>query len=116
MQLRIALITILTNDLTGLLNFYTSVLGFQVIAQQDQYAELSNQGVRFAICERSVMEQATGHPGYRERRTGQSFELAFPLNSPEAVDQAYAEILVKGGIPVKAPSTMPCMNNGLYFC
>lgn len=115
MQPTIALITILTDDVPGLSGFYTEVLGFETVSEEDQYVELRSEGVRFAICDRSVMAKVTDHPGYRERRSGQTFELAFPLDLPEAVDQAYAEILVKGGIPVKAPNTMPWGQRTAFF-
>jgi len=115
MQPKIALITILTDDVPGLAGFYTEVLGFETVSEEDEYVELRSEGVRFALCDRSVMAKVTDHPGYRERRSGQTFELAFPLDSPEAVDQAYAEILVKGGIPVKAPNTMPWGQRTAFF-
>ncbi|MHA2296323.1 MAG: VOC family protein [Candidatus Hodarchaeales archaeon] len=59
MKGKISLITILTNNGPALIQFYRDVLGFQVKSESGEYVEFENEGVRFAICPRSVMEQVT---------------------------------------------------------
>lgn len=115
MRGKIALITILTDDAPSLLQFYRDVLGFQVENDLGEYVEFANEGVRFAICARSIMEQATGHSSFAEPRGGQSFELAFPLDTPEELDQAYAEVVAKGATPIQAPANMPWGQRTAFF-
>ena len=101
--------------LKRLADFYQSVLGFQLQQELDKYVELVNPGVRFAICARSVMESATGNAGFHDPRSGQSFELAFPLASAAEVDLAYAEIIRQGAIPIQAPGNMPWNQRAAFF-
>ncbi|MFW9995356.1 MAG: VOC family protein [Candidatus Odinarchaeota archaeon] len=115
MKGNIALITIITNEVPVLVQFYQEVLGFRIKTSLDEYVEFENEGVRFAICSRSIMEQATGHASYKEMKSGQSFELAFPIDSPEELDRIYTEITKNGAIPVKAPATMPWGQKTAFF-
>lgn len=112
---KIALITILTQDVPTLLQFYRDVLGFQVKDEMGSYVELESEGVRFAICARSILEKVTRHPSYGESQAGQSFELAFPLDTPEEVDTAYADIVAKGATPICAPATMSWGHRTAFF-
>jgi catechol 2,3-dioxygenase-like lactoylglutathione lyase family enzyme len=115
MKAQIALITILTSDIPKMLGFYRDVLGFRVKNDMGEYVELESEGVRFALCQRSIMQEATGHTSFQEPRSGQSFELAFPLDFPSDVDQSYQEIVDKGATPVKAPATMPWHQRTAFF-
>ena len=115
MQGKIALITILTDNIPAMLRFYRDVLGFQVKSDQGKYVEFENAGVRFAICSRLIMRSVTGHASYRHSKAGQSFELAFPLDIPEEVDHVYADILAKGATPIKAPATMSWGHRTAFF-
>ena len=115
MKAQIALITIITEDIQTLLQFYCDGLGFSIKTNLGKYIELDHEGVRFALCERSVMQDATGHPSFLESKRGQSFELAFPLNTPGEVDGAYEDILAKGAVPIQAPATMPWGQRTAFF-
>lgn len=115
MEARIALITLLTDDAPRLATFYRKVLGFEVADDMGQYVELANEGVRFAICERAVMSEATGHKAYEAASSGQAFELAFPCHSPQAVDAAYERIVANGATPIKEPATMPWGQRTAFF-
>lgn len=115
MKSQIALITILTDEVKRLALFYQSVLGFELKQDLDEYVELVNPGVRFAICARTVMEKATGNASYHEPRSGQNFEMAFPLVSAAEVDLAYAEIIAKGATPIQPPANMPWNQRTAFF-
>jgi lactoylglutathione lyase len=115
MKGQIALITILTDDVPRLALFYRSVMGFEVLQDMGQYVELINPGVRFAICARSVMENATGDPGFHQARSGQTFELAFPFPSITGLDQAYADIIAEGAAPIQPPANMPWNQRTAFF-
>jgi lactoylglutathione lyase len=103
----IALITILTDDVPRLAAFYRDALGFAPKQDLASYVEFQSQGVRFAVCARSILHNASGHPSYAEPHRGHSFELAFPCGSPREVDQAYADLITKGATPISAPADMP---------
>jgi catechol 2,3-dioxygenase-like lactoylglutathione lyase family enzyme len=115
MKGKIALITVLTDNVPEMVNFYRDVLGFKVESDTGNYVEFECKGVRFAACARSIMENATGHASYKQKGTGQSFELAFPLDTPEALDKTYAEIIAKGAMPIKAPAKMPWGQKTAFF-
>ena len=112
---KIALITILTEDVRRLADFYHYVLGFQILQDLGKYVELENPGVRFAICARTVMHEATGHTDFQEPRSGQSFELAFPLNSASEVDLVYESIIHQGASPIQPPENMPWKQHTAFF-
>lgn len=105
MEARINLITIWTDDVIPMKEFYNMVLGFKIVNDLGEYIEFENEGVRFALCMRKVMHNYSKE--YKKQVIGQSFELAFPCKSPEDVDASYREIISKGGIPIHEPQDMP---------
>lgn len=116
MKAQINLITLLTNDVPKMTQFYRDVLGFDVLEESADYVALKNEGVRFAICTRQIMSNITeGHSAYDEDKKGQSFELAFPCDSPEEVEKSYKEIIEKGATPIKEPSQMPWGQTTAFF-
>lgn len=115
MQGKIALITILTDDVPRLVAFYRDVLGFAVENPRDDNTEFVSEGVRFAVCNRKELANATHDPRFSEPARGQAFELAFPLPTREDVDRAYAEITMNGAIPVQPPATMPWGQRTAFF-
>ena len=115
MKSKIALISILTNNVPEMVRFYRDVLGFKIKLEVGDYVEFESEGVRFSICHRNELVKATGHADFKESRRGQSFELAFPLGKPEAVDQTYHEIIAKGATAVKAPGDMPWGQRTAFF-
>ncbi len=52
MQGKIALVTILTDDVPRLVAFYRDVLGFAAENPRDDMTEFVSEGVRFAVCNR----------------------------------------------------------------
>jgi lactoylglutathione lyase len=77
MEGKIGLVTVLTDDIASMKIFYSDVLGFEVIEDLGSYVEFRSEGVRFAVCTREVMFEATSQESYKEGRRGQAFELAF---------------------------------------
>jgi len=104
---RIGLITIITDEIEPMKRFYRDVLGFVIKEDLGNHVEFENQGLRFAVTTSKVMLDGTGHPSYRVKATGQRFELAFPVESPEQVDIKYRELVNKGASQVRAPELMP---------
>ncbi len=105
MKVQISLITIWTNDIGPMKKFYNEVLGFKIIEDLGGYIEFANEGVRFAICLRSVMYTYTNK--YQEKVSGQSFELAFPCESIEDLEKTYVSLLEKGAVGICEPKDMP---------
>jgi lactoylglutathione lyase len=115
MQPRIALITIVTGNVPRLVAFYRDVIGFAVATDMDSYVEFESDGVRFSICAREVMHQATGHDSFSRPPSGQHFELAFPLPTAEAVDSTYARLVSRGATPIKEPADMSWNQRAAFF-
>lgn len=44
---------------------------------------------------------------YKKKVTGQSFELAFPCESPNDVNDSYKQLVAKGATPIQEPENMP---------
>ncbi len=103
----IDLITILTDRAQELSRFYRDVVGLIPEQETDDYIEFHNAGIRFAVCSRRIMADATGHSSFLTPPAGQSFELAFRLESPHIVDQEYNRLVQNGATAIKPPATMP---------
>ena len=117
MRAKIDLISIVSADLPAMRDFYRDVMGFAVqLELGENYVEFESEGVRFAITTLQVMSDATdGHPGYSRARQGQFFELAFPCESPQAVDEDYARIVTQGAAPIQPPADMPWGQRAAFF-
>lgn len=116
MKAKINLITILTNDITRMTQFYRDVIGFTVSGESPNNVEFESEGVRFAICSREIMSEITGnHYSFLEEKKGQSFELAFPCDSPEDVEKTYKGLIGKGATAIKAPAQMPWGQTTAFF-
>lgn len=72
---------------------------------------LDSQSVLAKFC---LISQG-GHSSYHEATKGQSFELAFPCETPEDVKKSYIEIVEKGATPIKKPSLMPWGQTTAFF-
>ena len=107
MKPQIALVTLITDSVEPMMNFYHDVLGFPIKTKMEQYVEFESPGIRFALCERNIMLDATGREEYMLQPEGHAFELAFPVESPDAVDAVYSSLLKQGATGIKPPEDMP---------
>ncbi|HBI94603.1 MAG TPA: glyoxalase [Terrisporobacter glycolicus] len=105
MKPEINLVTIWTDEIDKMKNFYNQVLGFRIKNDLGDYVEFENNGVRFAICLRNVMEGYSNE--YTKKATGQSFELAFPCENPNDVDKSFNKLIAMGAISIQEPQNMP---------
>lgn len=105
MKPEINLITIWTDEINRMRNFYNQVLGFKIINDLGNYVEFENSGVRFAICLRNVMDGYSNE--YSKKAVGQSFELAFPCEDPNDVDKSFKQLIAMGATPIHEPQDMP---------
>lgn len=113
MHATINLITIWVNKMLPMKNFYHKVLGFQIKNDLGDYIEFYNNGVRFALCKRQIMTAYSPH--YKEKTSGQSFELAFPCDSIEDLDLTYSVLVNMGARPIQAPKNMPWQQRTALF-
>lgn len=102
---KINLVTIWTDEIECMKNFYNNVLGFKIKNDLGNYVEFENEGVRFAICLRKVMYEYSNE--YNKKAHGQSFELAFPCNNPKDVDESFKKLIENGATPIHEPQDMP---------
>ena len=105
MKAQISLVTIWTDDIKKMKNFYSQVLGFKIDGDLGGYVEFENDGVRFAICTRDVMYAYSSE--YKKASQGQNFELAFPCENPKDVDESFKKLISAGATPVHEPENMP---------
>lgn len=107
MKPQIRLITIMTDNIKSMLKFYKNVMGFTCDEESGNYMELNHDGIKIALCPRSLMYDLSKNVKYKESVSGQRFELAFWLPTKDDVDSTYKEIVDKGAIAIMEPHNMP---------
>lgn len=107
MERKIGLVTILTDKIGPMKEFYNEILGFPIIEDLGNYVEFHNPGVRFALCKRETMYKHTEQESYLKKPGGQLFELAIPAGDHANVDYLYHEFVSRGAKPIKQPEIMP---------
>ncbi|EOC99684.1 VOC family protein [Caldisalinibacter kiritimatiensis] len=113
MKTKISLITIWTNNIDKMKEFYNKVLGFKIKLDLGEYLEFENDGVRFAICMRKVMYNYSHD--FKKECSGQILELAFPCESPDDVDITYDKLISKGVKGIQPPTNMPWNQRTVLF-
>lgn len=105
MKAEINLITIWTNDIEDMKNFYNKSLQFKIKNDLGNYVEFESDGVQFAICTIEVMHEYNSE--YEKNTSGQAFELAFPCENPGDVDKSFNKLVKNGAKQVHKPQNMP---------
>jgi lactoylglutathione lyase len=113
--MQINMVGLSTDQLDAMKEFYSQVLGFEITEELESYVEFGGQPLRFALCDRKIMQQVTEDSNFNQRATGSPFELAFLCETREELDQRYAEIIEKGARPVKKPTVMPWNHYTAFF-
>lgn len=104
---RIERLTIWTRSLPAMKAFYQDALGLPLVedGEEDGFAEFAVLPLHLLLCDYALLEALTG--ALPERANAPSFQLAFPLGSPEAVDRTYRRLLEHHGRGVAAPKNRP---------
>lgn len=110
---RPALLTVWTDRLEAMKKFYRELLGLFVKQDHGSFVEFETRGIRFALCERSVMSSIS--PAFAQAAAGQRFELAFPCDSAEELDQAWQRLLAWGATAIAAPADLPWGQRAAFF-
>lgn len=105
MKAKISLVTIWTDKINEMKDFYNNVIGFKIINDLGDYVEFRNEGVRFAICSRKVMYEYSNE--FRKSSHGKNFELAFHCESIKDLDETYLRLISKGALEIHRPENMP---------
>jgi len=113
MRAEINLVTIWTDNIENMKAFYSETMGFKIINDLGDYVEFENTGVRFAICNRSVMFEYSDL--FKVRSSGQGFELAFPCDSVEELDESYRTLIRNGAKGIHEPQNMPWRQRTALF-
>ena len=97
-------ITVLADDVPGPADFYRDALGFVPVVEEEFYVAFGGEGVRLAIFSRPGMGANThDHADYRTPFTGQAFELNFQCATRAEVDERFAWLSSRGGVPIAPP-------------
>lgn len=115
MKLKLDQIGIVTSNFKEMKKFYQEVLGLKPAFETEEHVEFEMDGTRFAISDKSVMSRITEHKSYSQKSLGQSFELAFKVDSSKEVDEAHQAILEKGATNIKAANDMPWGQRTAFF-
>lgn len=115
MNLTLDLFSIVTTNFDAMVAFYRDTIGLDVELTMDEYVEFKHNGVRFALTKSSVMHRFTKHGSFADKKSGQSFELAFKVDSPADVNPAYEALLKKGATAVTPPADMPWGQRAAFF-
>ena len=113
--MKINMVGLSTDRLQEMKEFYSSVLEFEILEELESYVEFSGQALRFAMCDRKIMQQVTGDASFDQPATGSPFELAFEFDTQEELDTKFAEIISKGARLVKEPTLMPWNHYTAFF-
>lgn len=115
MKPHINMLGIITNNIQIMKQFYSEVLGFEVLIEMDDYVEFKNDGVRFALSTTSVMKKITADSSYDQEKKGQSLELAFKVDTEAEVDSTIKALLEKGAHIIMEPKTMEWGQRAAFF-
>lgn len=105
MKVELDLISIFTDDVNVMRNFYNDIIGLEIKNELDGYVEFEMASVRFSICSRETMEQLSSE--YTKIRKGNNFELAFKCDTKAELDKLYEYVTSNGGTAIYPPETMP---------
>ncbi|MHA2029332.1 MAG: VOC family protein [Candidatus Kariarchaeaceae archaeon] len=105
------LVTLMTNDLEKMKEFYSGILGFEITDDLGQYVEMKSDSVRFALCHDELLQNEVKHDSYSTNRAGQHVELAFKVDDRRAVDDWSKIFETKDVKIIKPPHMTPW---GLY--
>ncbi|PWW05097.1 catechol 2,3-dioxygenase-like lactoylglutathione lyase family enzyme [Paenibacillus cellulosilyticus] len=116
MRVKLEGVTLLASEVSVLAAFYRDVIGFQIAVEEEHYVELKNEGVRLAICSRSLMADNTqGHESYIQPHRGQAVELNFECDSPESVYELYEQFVAQGAAAVTGPTVKEWGHTTAFF-
>lgn len=110
---RITDIALCVADIDRAIAFYRDKLLLELKRHDKGFAEFWTEGVILALWETGDLRAALDLP--IERRVGPHAMVAIRLDSGEAVDAAYADLMARGVEFRKPPQTFPWGARAVYF-
>ncbi|WGS64899.1 VOC family protein [Marinitoga aeolica] len=110
---KINLITIWTDNIESMKDFYSKTMKFEIKLDLGNYVEFNNDGVRFALCSREVMHEFSDE--YLIKPKGQQFELAFECDNLDDLNKEFSRIISMGGKSIRPPEKMPWNQITAFF-
>lgn len=107
---------IFVKDMSAMIRFYRDVLGFEIKEDESTASNvyLVKDGVLFLLFGRNDFETMTERSfGYADGINGH-YEIALHVENYAAVDEAFAQVVAKGAVPVMKPTTEPWGQHTCY--
>ena len=110
---RLAAVTIVTENFDDMVAFYRDQLGFVVHQSNGEYATFADSNL--AIISGKAMREASGSDRFSGDVGRQPFELAFQLQTPDAVDALHEQLRRNETTIVAPPRDTPWGQRSFYF-
>ena len=99
---------IFVEDMPKMVRFYRDVLGFAIKEEPDaENVYLVKDGTLFLLYRRRDFEKMTARSYAYAKGVQAHFELALYVDTFEAVDEAYHDVIAKGAVSLLPPTTEP---------
>lgn len=107
---------IFVKDMAVMISFYRDVLGFNIKeGEETSNVYLEKDGTLFLLYRRTDFEKMTNRQyDYADNINGH-YEIAMSVESYEAVDRTFKEIVEEGAVPVLEPTTEPWGQRTCYI-
>lgn len=107
---------IFVKDMATMVRFYRDVLGFEIKEDENtSNVYLEKDGTLFLLYRRKDFEKMTNRSfGYTDAINGH-YEIALSVESYEAVDLKFKEVISKGAISILEPTTEPWGQRTCYI-
>jgi hypothetical protein len=112
MEQRLSVITLGTDDLVAMKNFYAQKLGWKPVAENKDIVFYKLNGFLFSLFDRNSLATGAGVPA-----TGNGFRsltLSYNVDSKQAVEELFEELKAKGVKMLTEPQNTPF--GGYFFC
>lgn len=104
------------DDMAAMVRFYRDVLGFEIKEGEDaKNVYLIKDGTLFMLYERKNFEKMTSRRYEYVKGFNGHFEIAMYVDTFEAVDETYREVISKGAVSVLEPTTEPWGQRTCYI-
>lgn len=100
---------IFVKDMSVMIRFYRDVLGFEIKEDESTASNvyLVKDGVLFLLFGRNDFEAMAERPFNYANGINGHYEIALQAENYAAVDEAFAQVVAKGAVPVMKPTTEP---------
>lgn len=112
---RITDICLVSRDLPAAVEFYTTMLGYQLDSKMPGFADFTGPGVVLAVWDAQLIRDSTGVPAQVGEPEGHGVMIAVELDSPDAIDETYERLAARGVDFYRPPADYPWNARCIYF-